>query len=96
MKNSAFGALAATAMAGLLASGIALAKDPAHDKKDAGHEGKAKSAEKTAGVCKSNSCAGHVAGGKNECAGHVVEGVSSKDVCEKDGKGTWTEGHAGK
>jgi hypothetical protein len=91
MKNKAFGALAATAMAGLLTSGIALAKDHA-GKKDSGKGGKAKSSEKVAGVCKSNSCAGHVAGGKNECAGHVVEGVTSKDACEKDGKGTWTDG----
>jgi hypothetical protein len=96
MKNKAFGTLAATAMAGLFASGIALAKDPAHGKTEAGKEGKAKSAEKVAGVCKSNSCAGHVAGGKNECAGHVAEGVTTKEACEKDGKGTWTEGHAGK
>ena len=93
MKNKAFGALAATAMAGLLSSGIALAKDAAHGKKEGG---KANASEKTAGVCKSNSCAGHVAGGKNECAGHVVEGVTTKDVCEKDGKGTWTEGHDAK
>jgi hypothetical protein len=93
MKSKAFGTFAATAMAGVLASGIALAKDHAPAKKGAAKEGKANAA---AGVCKSNSCAGHVAGGKNECAGHVAEGVTSKEVCEKDGKGTWTEGAASK
>jgi hypothetical protein len=93
MKSKAFGALAATAVAGILASGIALADN--HGKaghKDDGKAAKGKAGEKVAGVCKSNSCAGHVAGGKNECAGQVVDGVTTKDMCEKEGKGTWTAG----
>lgn len=89
MKSKTFGAFASTAVAGILASGMALAKETKH-KDDKGAP--AKTEEKVAGVCKANSCAGQVAGGKNECAGHVVEGVSSKDACEKDGKGTWTVG----
>ncbi len=95
MAHKPFGAIAATALAGILSSSVALADT--HGKgnpKESDKAGKSKGTEKVAGVCKSNSCAGHVAGGKNECAGHVVEGIASKDQCEKDGKGTWSTGAA--
>ena len=80
MKGAIFGALAASTVAGLLASGVAMAKTEHHAKKEkAGH-----------GWCKSNECAGKVAGAKNECQGKAACKSITKEACEKDGLGTWT------
>ena len=80
MKGAIFGALAASAVAGLLASGVATAKTNHHTKK-------AKAGD---GWCKSNECAGKIAGAKNECQGKAACKSITKEACEKDGLGTWT------
>lgn len=85
MKSKMFGSMVAGAVAGLLMGGVALAKDAkkAAEKKD----GKTAAGE---GWCKSNECAGKVAGAKNECKGHMACQGMTKAGCEKEHHGSWT------
>ncbi len=80
VKNKVFGTIVAGAVAGLLSGGVAVAKDK-----------KAKAEPKAGeGWCKSNACAGKVAGAKNECKGHAACQGLTKEKCEEGGNGTWS------
>jgi hypothetical protein len=94
--QKSFGSIVAGAVASLALSGVALADG----KTAAPATGKAAAPAATtttttvaAGKCTSNECGGKVAGSHNTCKGQEVPGVT-KEQCEKDGKGTWTDAAA--
>ena len=79
-----FGTLVAASVAGMLASGGAMAQDQQKAKDDKG----------AMSHCKSNSCAAKVEGAKNSCSGHMACAGIKKEACTAkgaDGKpvGTW-------
>lgn len=84
-----FGMLAASAVAGLIAA------TPAFASKKMEKKGESKS------FCQNNQCKGHSdcsghgnkngCKGTNECKGQGWLMKSSKEDCEKDGKGKWVE-----
>lgn len=87
MNSKLFGSLVAGAVAGMLMTGTAVAKD--------GKKKGAKKEAKQAGWCKSNECGGKVMDkdgnpAKNGCGGQMACKGITKELCEKDGAGTWT------
>ena len=50
---------------------------------------KTKPKPKPTGWCRSNECAGMIAGAKNDCSGKMACKSFKKATCEVDGMGTW-------